>query len=247
MVRIGSLLSLTGIGGYQQPHHRNRCIFTGNIFLTTIGNSSTGYVFSKLPAPDTRVEFKHPYFDSLLDEVRADIAPQYKLDPKDLGISFRVEAHTRNSDIEWNDMAGKIWAHVFNKNTGAAIYNLFNAQLVNFTGNCGAKAISHVNMYRRKGDDFTKKCFEVFESFARWRTNCGWLLGSDTCVNNPPYSYEGRTLPIIRLVGGFNITEPTWNPNYSSGRHHGTVLFWKDLIKQEYPNYWTGERTEFKK
>lgn len=175
-----------------------------------------------LPAADLNVKYHNDQINALFGQ------------PVDVFISGAV----RGSDIKWNDFAGTIRILT----SAANPVQIGSCQLVRFTGNCGAKAISHVYIpvgmsYFQK--EWAEKILALFESFAYHKTNCGLLIGSDTNTDK----YKGMSLLAIRDFGkNYHHEKPLWNPNYTSTRTHMISLFWKDLTAEEnIPNYWINE------
>lgn len=178
-------------------------------------------MYSKLPEPDVTLKYRNEHTDKFFEGFKEKF-------PNNSDLIIDISVNIGTSDIKWNDMSGKISGHICN-NQGAKINSLFSFQLVNFTGNCGAKAISHLSICPLVDQ---KIVMTFIESFAYHRTNCGILLGSDT---NP----GGHTYRTIKEHGtGYTIGDPIWNPNYTWNKKHKVSFFWKDLTKEKYFDYW---------
>jgi hypothetical protein len=179
-------------------------------------------MLNQLPPPDLNVKYHNEQIDALFGQ------------PVEVFVSGAV----RGSDIKWNDFAGTIRILTLE----AKPLQIGSCRLVRFTGNCGAKSISHVyipigmSYYNKKWAD---KVLALFESFAYHKTNCGLLVGSDTDSK----LYKGMSLLAIRDFGkNYHHEKPLWNPNYKHSKEHTISLFWKDLTSEEnIPDYWMNE------
>lgn len=166
--------------------------------------------------------------------------------------TLAVKGHRNNSDIKWNAMTGEMSMLVPDILRQKGYINIFSCKIRPLTGNCGAKAISHIYLFRNWGpedvDVFKKQAncaLNIIEDFLLHHTNCSLLVASDTV--------GGGTHNIITKGGeGWNFSEPVHNPNYTGGKlvsqddtnayKHNIVLMWK-MIKDssKYPGYFNAE------
>lgn len=138
-------------------------------------------------------------------------------------LTFIVEAAIKGSDIKWNDMEGVI--RIVDKSN----FSYASCHLGHFTGNCGAKYIAHLYLIK-------SHLLSLIESFAFHKTNCGLLIGSDTTE-----PYTGNTLSLLKTHGkNYQVLPSVKNPNWN----HHTALFWKDLNKETYIDYWQNGKEE---
>lgn len=180
-----------------------------------------------IPKPDTFQTWKHSDFD----EIGEVFAKSIKI--PNLKAQIDVSLVTNHSDIKWNNMSGILQ---FNLTDGNVKYTIAHMGIDCFTGNCGVKAIDHLNFYPGH-NDVKERIVKIFESFLYHRTNCGYVIGSDTIEPHP-----GETIKSIKSYGkNYEFSKPTWNPNYiwSGGKGHKIALFSKDLNKEEHFNYWS--------
>src|SRR4051812_4609800 len=103
-------------------------------------------MLSKLPKPDTRATYL--------------IAAGSGLP----AISFVLEAEVKGSDIKWNNLLGKITM------TGPGGHIIGSCHIGQFTGNCGAKYIAHLNASAPTVEG-QKAVLKLIESFAYHKTN----------------------------------------------------------------------------
>lgn len=193
---------------------------------------------SKLPQPDVHLIYQHKDFNDLLTSFNEEISKWVKHPLKEPTISVVLDAEVAGSDIKMNDMAGTLKAEV--QDDGKFCLNLFSCNLVHFTGNCGIKAMDHLSFFQlpatkdKHKDDYSKM-LSIIESFAWHKTNCGFLIGSDTCAKG----YKGATLMNIEQYGtNYHVSKPTWNPNYTWSKDHKVVYFDKDLNSVKHVDYW---------
>lgn len=201
---------------------------------------------SKLPTPDTEQTFTHVAFKDLLTPFQPAIMAWKKASPE-VSLVIKVKAYVGASDIKWNDFAGSLRGVVVDT-AGVELCNLFSCQLVHFTGNCGIKAIDHLEIGRIPGmttaakealSDACRAILTTIESFAYHKTNCGVLTGSDTNCRGSVHGFKGNTIVNIEKFGsGYIVTDPTWNPNYTWSKGHQISLFWKDLNASSHQDYW---------
>lgn len=194
---------------------------------------------SKLPKPDTHVEYTHSHFDELLKPFRAGIAKWLKVPEDKFTIKVVLKAEVKGSDIKWNDMAGTLWGSV--RVDDKEIIQLFSCNIVHFTGNCGIKSFDHLyflTIPTQVKDQFVnqfKELFKVIESFVYHKTNCGYFIGSDTCTG----AYKGRTLMNVLAYGeNYHVSDAVWNPNYTWAKDHKVAFYWKDLTQDKHVDYW---------
>lgn len=196
-------------------------------------------VLSKLPKPDTHVEYTHSKFDELLTPFKPALAKWLNKPEGALQLKVVIKAEVRGSDIKWNDMAGTLCGSV--RVDDKEICQLFSCNIVHFTGNCGIKSIDHLTItVPPLSDTLTaerKEFLKILESFVYHKTNCGYLIGSDTCTTQ----YKGRTLMNILAYGeNYHVSDAVWNPNYTWSKDHKVAFFWKDLNKDKHVDYWQG-------
>lgn len=172
-------------------------------------------MLSKLPKPDIKATYSLP--------ARPDVSLP--------AITFIYEGEVRGSDIKWNNSMGKITMHA----TGVKGPLLASCHIGQFTGNCGAKYIAHLNLNGPTVE--TKRLLmALIESWAYHKTNCGIIVGSDTT-----HPYKGQTVKNIEEVGMDYVCLPDVpNPNWN----HKTALFWKDITKSTHTNHWAGGKEE---
>ena len=121
------------------------------------------------------------------------------------------------SDINWNNFHGRFfvgWGIDQDR-----IYNYyFSAKIMPFTKNCGAKALSHVTVWKEHyGSVLLKMCeYAMYD-----RCNAGMIVGSDH-VGNSTYNY------IKKYGQNYLFSEKICNPTYGKPKNqHMITLFYK--------------------
>lgn len=169
---------------------------------------------SKLPKPDTKAVY-------LI--AAAGVLP---------ALTVEYEGEVAGSDIRWNNSMGKIKIVATDDKTNRILASCHIGQ---FTGNCGAKYIAHLHLSAPE-PKARKALLQIIESWAYHKTNCGFIVGSDTT-----YPGEGQTIKHIKQDGEkYQVLPEVPNPNWN----HKTSLFWKDITKQQHVNHWaSGKET----
>ena len=134
-------------------------------------------------------------------------------------IEFKVVG-TLTGDINFNALTGLATIYIPTR------YQM-QMKIDSFTSNCGVKSISGGYLY---SIEQSNKFMQIIESFLYYCCNCGIVVGSDWI--------RGSMLRVIQSVGNYTITEPVWNPNYTTNPDHKILLFYKYLDKNALVDYW---------
>ena len=133
-------------------------------------------------------------------------------------VLFKIDG-VLTGDINFNSCHGVITIVLSN-------YITLQMTIASFTGNCGVKTISYPYCLSQYDTKFMK----IIESFLYYCCNCGIVVGSDWV--------SGSMSRLIQSVGNYTITEPVWNPNYTTSPNHKILLFYKYLDKNALVDYW---------